>query len=87
MRELTRQQNKKTVEIRMNGEIYRIQNPYREDAHELGYKLEEQMYNSIRDCDTDVCDIASDLRFKADNIHKVKDHARSICFFRRGIRI
>ena len=29
---------------------------------------------SIRSCDTDICDIAENLGFKADNIKDVKDH-------------
>jgi len=32
------------------------------------------MYSSIKRYDTDVCDIAQNLGFKADNIKNVKDH-------------
>ena len=49
-------------------------NPYREDAYELGYKLADQIYDSIRESDTGICDIAQNLGFKADNIKNVKDH-------------
>ncbi len=38
--------------------MYILKNPYREDAYELGYKLADQIYDSIRECDTDICDIA-----------------------------
>lgn len=34
----------------------------------------DQTYNSIRECDTDICDVAENLGFKADNIKNVKDH-------------
>jgi hypothetical protein len=36
--------------------------------------LSDQIYDSIRECDTDICDIAENLGFKADNIINVKDH-------------
>ena len=48
--------------------------PYREDAYELSYNLADQIYDSVRQCDTDICDIAENLGFKADNIKNVKDH-------------
>jgi hypothetical protein len=74
MRELDRQSSKKKVEIEVGDQMYILKNPYREDAYELGYKLADQMYDSIRECDTDICDIAENLGFKADNIKNVKDH-------------
>jgi hypothetical protein len=44
------------------------------------YKVAEQIYHSIRECDTDICDIAANLGFKADNImsmeHKKFDPSR-----------
>jgi hypothetical protein len=51
-----------------------FKNPYRENADELQFKLAEEIYDSIRECDTDICDIAQNLGFKADNIKNVKDH-------------
>ena len=74
MQELKRQSSKKMVEIQVGDQIYSLKNPYCEDASELGYKLADQMYDSIRECDTDICDIAKNLGFKADNIKNVKDH-------------
>ena len=74
MKELDRQSSKKKVEIEVGDQIYILKTPYREDAYELGYKLADQMYDSIRECDTDICDIAENLGFKADNIKNVKDH-------------
>ena len=40
-------------------------------------KLERQSRKKridIQECDTDICDIAENLGFKADNIKNVKDH-------------
>ena len=74
MRELDKQSNKKIITIQVADQIYTIKNPYREDAYELGYKLADQIYHSIRESDTDICDIAENLGFKADNIKNVKDH-------------
>jgi hypothetical protein len=74
MRELDRQSSRKKVEIEVGDQIYTIKNTYREDAYELGYKLADQIYDSIRECDTDICDIAKNLGFKADNIKNVKHH-------------
>ena len=74
MRELDRQSSKKRVEIEVGDQIYTIKNPYRESVDVLANKLAEQMYDSIRSCDTDICDIAGNLGFKADNIKNVKDH-------------
>ena len=51
-----------------------FENPYRKNADELQFKLAEEIYDSIRECDTDICDIAQNLGFKADNIKNVKDH-------------
>lgn len=40
----------------------------------LLYKLADQLYDSIRECDTDIYDIAANLGFKTDKIKKVKNH-------------
>ena len=74
MRELERQSSRKKVEIEVGDQIYTIKNPYREDAYALGDKLADQIYDSIRESDTDICDIAQNLGFKANNIKNVKDH-------------
>ncbi len=37
-------------------------------------QVADQIYESIRESDTDICDIAQNLGFKADNIKNVKDH-------------
>ncbi len=74
MRELDKQSNKKIITIQVADQTYNIKNPYCENAYELADKLADQMYGSIRECDTDICDIAANIGFKADNIKNVKDH-------------
>jgi hypothetical protein len=74
MRELERQSSKKRIDIQVGDRIYSLKNPYCEGPYELGDKLADQIYDSIRECDTDICDIAKNLGFKADNIKNVKDH-------------
>lgn len=36
--------------------------------------LNERIYYSIRESDTNICDIAENLGFKPDNIKNIKDH-------------
>ena len=74
MQELERQSKKKKFEIAVDDQIYIIKNPYRDGPYKLDDKLADQIYHSIRECDTDICEIAENLGFKADNIKKVKDH-------------
>ena len=70
VRELERQSSKKRIDIRVGDRIYSIKNPYCEGHYELG----DQIYDSIRECNTDICDIVENLGFKADNIKNIKDH-------------
>lgn len=74
MRKLECQSSRKKVEIEFGDQIYTIKNPNREKAYELSYKLADQIYDSIRESNTDICNIAQNLGFKADNIKNVKDH-------------
>jgi len=74
MRELDRQSSKKRIDVQVGDWIYILKNPYHEGPYELGDKLADQIYESIRESDTDICDIAQNLGFKADNIKNVKDH-------------
>jgi hypothetical protein len=74
MKELKKQSNKKKIDIQVGNQIYTIKNSYSQSADELQFVLAEKVYDSIRKSDTDICDIASNLRFKADNIKNVKDH-------------
>ena len=71
MRKLDKQSSKKIVEIEVGNQIYIIKNPCHENVYELKYRLVDQIYG---ECDTDICDIAENLGFKADNIKNVKDH-------------
>jgi hypothetical protein len=74
MRHLQCQSTKKRINIQIGDQIHSLKNPYRDGPYELGNKLADQIYNSIRECDTNICDIAENLGFKADNIKNVKDH-------------
>lgn len=74
MRKLDKQSNRKNVKLDIDKKTYTIKNPDRVGAYELQDKLAEQLYDSIRTSDTDVCDIAKNTKFKADNIKKCKDH-------------
>jgi hypothetical protein len=74
MSELKRQSNKTTAKIKIVDQIYTIKYNKGDNVYILGNKLAEQLYDRIRESDTDVCDIASNLGFKANNIKNVKDH-------------
>ena len=74
MKKLDKQSSNNSIEIQVGDQIYMFENPYRKNADEPQFKLAEEIYDSIRECDTDICDIAENLGFKADNIKNVKDH-------------
>jgi len=74
MKELAKQSSNNRIEIQVGDQIYIFKNTYRQNADELQFILAEKMYDSIRVCDTDICNIAENLGFKADNIKNVKDH-------------
>ena len=74
MEKLAKQSNKTKIKIQISDQIYKFNNPYYQNADELQFKLAEKMYDSIRECDTDICDIAENLGFKVDNIKNVKEH-------------
>ena len=74
MKKLEKQSSNNIIEIQVGDQIYRFKNPSRKNADELQFKLAEKIYDSIRKSDTDICDIAENLGFKADNIKNIKDH-------------
>lgn len=74
MKKLEKQSSNNSIEIQVGDQIYMFKNPDRKNADELQFKLAEEIQDSIRECDTDICDIAENLGFKADNIKNVKDH-------------
>ena len=74
MKQLNKQSNKSKIDIQVDDKIYTIKNRDHQTANELQFELAKKIYDSIRECDTDVYDIASNLGFKADNIKNVKDH-------------
>jgi len=74
MRDLNRQSGKRTVDVQVGDQIYSLRNPHRDGPNELSSQLAEKIYDLIRQSDTDICNIAGNLGFKADNIKNVKDH-------------
>ena len=74
MKKLEEQSSKNKIDIQVGDQIYMIKNPYSQSADELQFVLAEKVYDSIRESDTDISDIASILEFKADNIKNIKDH-------------
>ena len=74
MKKLEKQSSNNSIEIQVGDQIYRFKNPSRKNADELQFELAEEIYDSIRKSDMDICDIAENLGFKADNIKNVKNH-------------
>jgi hypothetical protein len=74
MKKLEKQSSKNSIEIQVGDPIYKFKNSSRKNAEELQYKLADKIYDSIRECNADICDIVENLGFKADNIKTVKDH-------------
>jgi hypothetical protein len=54
MRELNKQSNKKFIDIPVAGETYNIKNPDRLNPDKLQFKLAEEVYDSIRECETNI---------------------------------
>ena len=61
MKKLDQQSHKKLITIEVADETYNINNQYLENADELQFVLAEKVYDSIRESDTDISDIASNL--------------------------
>jgi hypothetical protein len=76
MNELERKRMQKNIQIEVGDKIYKVNNPnlYNGDVYELSDLLADQLYDSIRQSDTDISDIANNLNFKFNNI---KDHVFS----------
>ena len=74
MKKLDQQSGKRRIEIQVGSEFYSFSNPHRYCTAELESELAELMYNSIRKLDLDICNIAENLNYKADNIKRIKDH-------------
>ena len=77
---LDQQKDKKTITINIADEIYIFKNPDHDNTYESCYTLDDKLadliYDSIRESDTDIGDIASNLNFdlKATDIKSIKDH-------------
>ena len=54
MRELERQSSKRSIDIQVGDLIHTLKNPYHEGPYELGDKLADQIYESIRESDTEI---------------------------------
>ena len=74
LKELKSLSKKTSFEIDVGTYDFSIKNPSHLKADELEYEIADRLYQKIRECDTDLCDIAENLGFKADNIKKVKDY-------------
>lgn len=69
------QSKRKKIEITIGSEIYILKKTHPSDtAEELSSELADQMYGSIRACDSDVSAIARNLNFKAENVEKLKEY-------------
>ena len=74
IKELEKQSKRSTIEIEVANQIYRFKTSPQDLTLDLENKLAEKIYNSIRESDTDISDIASHLGIKKKNIKNVKDH-------------
>lgn len=74
MDEQDRQKGKKTVKLDIGSKTYTIKNPYLDGTYELQDKLAKKLYDSIRDSDTDISEIAKNSILKEENVKKFKDH-------------
>lgn len=75
MNDIKYQSNKSTVKVFVAGQSYTVKNQYSMSPEEIAFELAETVYSGIRECDTDISDIAShQTLFKADHIKQIKDH-------------
>jgi len=74
MVELESQVNKKKVRVDLDGHTYELENSDYASVDQLGDRLAEQIYDSIRFSKSDVRDISKNLGFKEKNIRVIKDH-------------
>ena len=72
---------KRKVEIQVADRVYFIDNLDRDNAIIIRDVLAEKVYDSRKETDTDISDIASNLGFKAENIKKIKEHV----FYRKHV--
>ena len=75
--ELKAKIKQKQITIEVAGQTYNIKNtrtaPFAY-VQELEDILADQIYDSIRECNTDISDIAENVGFKVENIKKLKDY-------------
>ena len=74
MDELENQKDQKVVVVKIGDKTYTLNNPYKDGADELQYKLAEKLYNDCRKDNKDVSEIAEKNTLKKENVQKCKDH-------------
>ena len=74
MRQLDEGKSKKMIPIEIGDETYNIPNPHYYNTEELGETLADQMYDNIRQYDTDVAKIAQNSGLQESVIKDIKDH-------------
>lgn len=62
------------VVVKIGDKTYTLNNPYKDGADELQYKLAEKLYNDCRKDNKDVYEIAEKNTLKKENVQKCKDH-------------
>ena len=72
--ELEEKRSQSVVNINVGGKVFNIKNQDRLDADHLSGKLADQLYDDIRECDTDISKIAKNINYKAENVRRIKDH-------------
>lgn len=80
MKELAKQSSNNRIKIQVGDQIYIFKKTYSQNPDELQFILAEKIYDSIRECDTNICTVAENLGFKSDNIKNVK-----IMYFRMSM--
>jgi hypothetical protein len=74
MTNLDKQTKRKMGIIKIANQIYKIKKPSSQSVFKLSNKLVNWMYNSIKEYNTKVYNIARNLNFKAENIKNAKDY-------------
>ena len=72
--ELEEKRSQSVVNINVGGKVFNIKNQDRLDADHLSGKLANQIYDDIRECDSNSHKIAENLNDKAENVPKIKEH-------------
>lgn len=74
MDELENQKDQKIVVVKIGDKTYTLNNPYKDGADELQYKLAEKLYNDCCKDNKDVSETAEKNTLKKENVQKCKDY-------------